>query len=60
MEIATLLALILQHGLPAALEIGALFKDRDPSEKVTPEDWARLEALAAKTYTDYAPPIPAE
>jgi hypothetical protein len=60
MDIATLLALILQHGLPAALEIGALFKDRAPTDPVTEADWARLEALAAKTYTDYAPPIPPE
>lgn len=58
MNNATLLALLIQNGLPAALEIAALFKDSHPDDPVTPEMWAKLEALAEKTYEDYAPPIP--
>lgn len=58
MTYATLLALVLQHGLPTALEIAELFRNKREDEKVTEEDWQRLEAISVKTYKDYAPPIP--
>ena len=53
---AHLLALIIQHGLPAALEIAKIFKT--PDQEVTPEMWDKLEEINNRPFEYYQGPNP--
>ena len=54
MTSANLLALIVQHGLPAALKIAQILKE--PEQEVTDEMWKELKEVNARSIEFYEGP----
>lgn len=58
MSSTQLLALIVQHGLPAAMEIAQIL--RQPEEEVTDEMWEELRKINSRPFDFYEGARPTE
>ena len=58
MSSAQLLALVLQHGLPAAMEIAQIL--RQPEQEVTDDMWEELRKINLRPFNFYEGARPTE